>query len=155
MDIGATAAYIASAAFPLPKLLAGIAAFRARADRGCPAGALFFPKQAPAAAYVYLASRHGPSRWAANQASRLFAIIHIRRRPFCLRGAPGPGHVLAMNADGSPGNDRRHGGEGLQLPPLRAWLAVFAGRDGSPRASISTNGEFAYSAFRGIAIVHG
>src|SRR3977135_2937370 len=70
MDIDGTAAYIASAGFPLPKLLAWLAAlFELALVVGFLTGAYFSEAALLAAAYViFLALPFpGPSHWAASQ----------------------------------------------------------------------------------------
>ena len=69
MDINATAGYIATAGFPLPSLLAWLAALLELAlIAGFLTGAYFSEAALLAAAYVlFLAfAFHGPSHWAGN-----------------------------------------------------------------------------------------
>jgi uncharacterized membrane protein YphA (DoxX/SURF4 family) len=100
MDIGGTAAYIASAGFPLPKLLAWLAAlFELALVAGFLTGAYFSEAALLAAAYVvFLAlAFHGPSRWAASQAEFGFFVDHFTFVAGLLfAAAHGPGRVLAM-----------------------------------------------------------
>ena len=100
MDIDGTAAYIASAGFPLPKLLAWLAAlFELALIAGFVTGAYFSEAALLAAAYVvFLAfAFHGPSRWAASQAEFGFFVDHFTFIAGLLfAAAHGPGRVLAM-----------------------------------------------------------
>jgi putative oxidoreductase len=100
MDIDGTAAYIAAAGFPLPKLLAWLAALLELAlIAGFLTGAYFSETALLAAAYViFLAlAFHGPSRWAASQAEFGFFVDHFTFVAGLLfAAAHGPGRVLTM-----------------------------------------------------------
>ena len=99
MDIDATAGYIASAGFPLPNLLAWLAAlFELALIAGFLTGAYFSEAALVAAAYVlFLAfAFHGPSHWAANQDEFGFFVDHFTFTAGLLFAAVhGPGRVLA------------------------------------------------------------
>jgi uncharacterized membrane protein YphA (DoxX/SURF4 family) len=80
MDIDGTAAYITSAGFPVPKLLAWLAALFELALAVCLLSGAFFSEAALlAAAYVlFLAfAFHGPSHWSANQTEFGFFVDHF------------------------------------------------------------------------------
>jgi len=80
MDIDSTAAYITSAGFPVPKLLAWLAALFELALAVCLLSGAFFAEAALlAAAYVlFLAfAFHGPSHWSANQTEFGFFVDHF------------------------------------------------------------------------------
>jgi uncharacterized membrane protein YphA (DoxX/SURF4 family) len=100
MDIDATASQIAAAGFPLPKLLAVLAALLELAlIVGFLTGAYFREIALVAAAYVlFLAfAFHGPSHWAANQSEFGFFVDHFTFIAGLLfAAAHGPGRVLAM-----------------------------------------------------------
>ena len=100
-DIGATADYIAAAGFPLPKLLAWLAALLELALVGCfLTGAYFSEAALVAAAYVlFLAfAFHGPSHWEGNQAEFGFFVDHFTFTAGLLFAAVhGPGRLLAIN----------------------------------------------------------
>jgi putative oxidoreductase len=100
MDINATATYIASAGFPLSKLLAWLAALLELAlIAGFLTGAYFSEAALLAAAYVLFLgfAFHGPSHWAGNQAEFGFFVDHFTFMAGLLfAAAHGPGHVLAM-----------------------------------------------------------
>ena len=100
MDIDGTAAYIASAGFPLPKLLAWLAAlFELALIAGFVTGAYFSETALLAAAYVIFLgfAFHGPSRWAASQAEFGFFVDHFTFTAGLLfAAAHGPGRILAM-----------------------------------------------------------
>jgi putative oxidoreductase len=100
MDIDATAAYIASSGFPLPKLLAWAAAlFELALIAGFLTGAYFSETALLAAAYVIFLgfAFHGPSRWAGNQAEFGFFVDHFTFVAGLLfAAAHGPGRVLAI-----------------------------------------------------------
>lgn len=100
MDIGATAAYIAAAGFPMATLLAWLAALFELALIFCfLTGAYFSEAALLAAAYVlFLAfAFHGPSHWAGNQAEFGFFVDHFTFIAGLLfAAAHGPGTVLAM-----------------------------------------------------------
>ena len=81
MDIDGTAAYIASAGFPVPKLLAWLAALFELALAVCLLTGAFFAEAALlAAAYVlFLAfAFHGPSHWSGNQTNSALSFITLR-----------------------------------------------------------------------------
>ena len=96
----ATAAEIASAGFPMPDILAWLAALFELALIACfLTGAYFSEAALLAAAYVlFLAfAFHGPSRWEPNQAEFGFFIDHFTFVAGLLfAAAHGPGRVLAM-----------------------------------------------------------
>lgn len=100
MDIGATAGYIASAGFPMPSLLAWLAALLELVLIACfLTGAYFSEAALLAAAYVlFLAfAFHGPSHWAGNQTEFGFFVDHFTFIAGLLfAAAHGPGQVLAM-----------------------------------------------------------
>jgi uncharacterized membrane protein YphA (DoxX/SURF4 family) len=100
MDINATAGYIASAGFPLPKLLAWLAALLELAlIAGFLTGAYFSEAALLAAVYVLFLgfAFHGPSHWAGNQAEFGFFVDHFTFVAGLLfAAAHGPGRVLAM-----------------------------------------------------------
>ena len=100
MDINSTAKYIAAAGFPLPTLLAWLAALLELALIACfLTGAWFSEAALLAAAYVlFLAvSFHGPSHWKANQDEFGFFVDHFTFIAGLLFAAVhGPGRVLAM-----------------------------------------------------------
>jgi putative oxidoreductase len=100
MGINATASYIAAAGFPLPGLLAWLAAFLELAlIAGFLTGAYFSETALVAAAYVlFLAfAFHGPSHWAKNQDEFGFFADHFTFIAGLLfAAAHGPGRVLAM-----------------------------------------------------------
>jgi putative oxidoreductase len=101
MDIDATAAYIASAGFPVPKLLAGLAALFELALTVCLLTGAFFAEAALlAAAYVVFLgfAFHGPSHWSASQAEFGFFVDHFTFMAGLLfAAAHGPGPRLAIN----------------------------------------------------------
>ena len=79
-DMGATAGYIAAAGFPLPGLLAWLAAlFEVALVIAFLTGVWFREAALVAAAYViFLAfSFHGPARWEGNQAEFGFFVDHF------------------------------------------------------------------------------
>jgi len=100
MDINSTASYIAAAGFPLPKLLAWLAALLELALIACfLTGAYFSEAALVAAAYVLFLgfAFHGPSHWAGNQAEFGFFVDHFSFLAGLLFAAAyGPGRVLAM-----------------------------------------------------------
>jgi putative oxidoreductase len=100
-DINSTAGYIASAGFPLPKLLAWVAALFELALIACfLTGAYFSEAALLAAAYVlFLAfAFHGPSHWAGSQTEFGFFVDHLTFIAGLLfAAAHGPGQVLTMN----------------------------------------------------------
>jgi uncharacterized membrane protein YphA (DoxX/SURF4 family) len=100
MDIGGTAGYIASAGFPMPLVLAWLAAFFETALAiGLLTGAYFTEAALLAAVYViFLAfAFHGPAHWEANQSEFGFFIDHFTFMAGLLYAAVhGPGRVLAI-----------------------------------------------------------
>jgi putative oxidoreductase len=101
IGISATADYIAAAGFPVPTLLAWLAALLELALIACfLTGAYFSEAALVAAAYVlFLAfAFHGPSHWAGNQAEFGFFVDHFTFIAGLLfAAAHGPGRVLALN----------------------------------------------------------
>src|SRR6202047_1702984 len=101
MDIDATAGYIAAAGFPLPTLLAWLAALLELAlIAGFLTGAYFSEAALLAAAYVLFLgfAFHGPSHWATNQDEFGFFVDHFTFIAGLLfAAAHGPGRVLAMS----------------------------------------------------------
>ena len=101
MDINGTAAYIASAGFPVPKLLAWLAALFELAVVVCLLTGAFFAEAALlAAAYVlFLAfAFHGPSHWSASQTEFGFFVDHFTFMAGLLfAAAHGPSRRLAMS----------------------------------------------------------
>ena len=101
MDIEGTAAYIESAGFPLPKLLAWLAALFELALTVCLLTGAFFAEAALlAAAYVIFLgfAFHGPSHWSASQAEFGFFVDHFTFMAGLLfAAAHGPGPRLAIN----------------------------------------------------------
>lgn len=95
-----TAAYIAAAGFPVPLLLAWLAAiFEVMLVLAFLTGAFFSEAALLAAAYViFLAfSFHGPSQWQANQAEFGFFVDHFSFFAGLLYAAVhGPGKQLAL-----------------------------------------------------------
>jgi uncharacterized membrane protein YphA (DoxX/SURF4 family) len=100
MGMEATAGYIASAGFPVPLILAWVAAFFEIALAiGLLAGLFFTEAALLAAAYVlFLAfAFHGPSHWAGNQTEFGFFVDHLTFIAGLLFAAVhGPGRVLAV-----------------------------------------------------------
>jgi len=100
MDIDATASYIASAGFPLPKLLAWLAALFELALIACFLTGAFFSEAALlAAAYVVFLgfAFHGPSHWEGNQTEFGFFVDHFSFLAGLLfAAAHGPGRILAI-----------------------------------------------------------
>jgi uncharacterized membrane protein YphA (DoxX/SURF4 family) len=100
MDINSTAKYIVAAGFPLPTLLAWLAALLELTLIACfLTGAWFSEAALVAAAYVlFLAvSFHGPSHWKANQDEFGFFTDHFTFIAGLLfAAAHGPGSVLVM-----------------------------------------------------------
>lgn len=100
IDINGTAGYIAVAGFPLPNLLAWLAALLELALIVCFLTGVYFSEAALlAAAYVlFLAvAFHGPSHWAGSQAELGFFVDHFTFIAGLLfAAAHGPGHVLAI-----------------------------------------------------------
>ena len=101
MDIDGTAAYIASAGFPVPKLLAWLAALFELVLSVCLLTGAFFAEAALlAAAYVlFLAfAFHGPSHWSGNQTEFGFFVDHFTFIAGLLFAAAyGPGTRLAIS----------------------------------------------------------
>ena len=101
MDIDGTATYIESAGFPVPKLLAWLAALFELALTVCLLTGAFFAEAALlAAAYVvFLAfAFHGPSHWSGNQTEFGFFVDHFTFMAGLLfAAAHGPGQRLAIN----------------------------------------------------------
>jgi len=95
-----TAAYIASAGFPFPLLLAWLAAFFEIALAiALLTGAFFSEAALVAAAYVLFLgfAFHGPSRWEGNQAEFGFFVDHFTFFAGLLFAAVhGPGDTLAV-----------------------------------------------------------
>ena len=100
MNINGTAGYIAAAGFPLPSLLAWLAALLELVLIACfLTGAYFSEAALLASAYVlFLAfAFYGPSHWAGNQAEFGFFVDHFTFIAGLLfAAAHGPGHVLAI-----------------------------------------------------------
>src|SRR5690348_17202914 len=100
IDINGTAGYIAVAGFPLPNLLAWLAALLELALIVCFLTGVYFSEAALlAAAYVlFLAvAFHGPSHWAGSQAELGFFVDHFTFIAGLLFAAVhGPGRVLAI-----------------------------------------------------------
>lgn len=101
MDIDGTATYIASAGFPVPKVLAWVAALLELALAACLLSGAFFAEAALlAAAYVlFLAlAFHGPSHWSGSQAEFGFFIDHFTFLAGLLfAAAHGPGAQFTLN----------------------------------------------------------
>ena len=99
-DMSGTAGYIAMAGFPIPLLLAWVAAFFECALAICLLTGAFFSEAALlAGAYVvFLAfAFHGPSHWEGNQAEFGFFIDHFTFLAGLLFAAVhGPGRILAV-----------------------------------------------------------
>lgn len=100
LGMSATASYIAAAGFPLPLLLAWLAAFLEAALVICFLTGAFFTEAAlVAAVYVlFLAfAFHGPAHWAGNQAEFGFFVDHFTFIAGLLfAGVNGPGRVLVV-----------------------------------------------------------
>ncbi len=100
MSMEATATYIAAAGFPLPLLLAWLAAiFEVLLVLAFLLGAYFTEAALLAAVYVLFLgfAFHGPSHWAANQAEFGFFVDHFTFTAGLLFAAvKGPGRVLAL-----------------------------------------------------------
>jgi putative oxidoreductase len=98
-DINSTANYIAAAGFPMPALLAWLAAIFELAIIACILTGAFFSEAALlAAAYViFLAfAFHGPAQWQANQNEFGFFVDHFTFMAGLLFAAAyGPGRLLA------------------------------------------------------------
>jgi uncharacterized membrane protein YphA (DoxX/SURF4 family) len=101
LGIEDTASYIASAGFPVPLLLAWVAAFFECALAVCLLTGAFFSEAALlAAAYIlFLAfAFHGPSRWAGNQVEFGFFVDHFAFIAGLLFAAvKGSGRTLALS----------------------------------------------------------
>ena len=101
MDINTTADYIAAAGFPLPKLLAWLAALLELALIACfLSGAYFSEAALLAAVYVLFLgfAFHGPSHWSGNQAEFGFFVDHFTFIAGLLfAAAHGPWNALAIN----------------------------------------------------------
>jgi putative oxidoreductase len=101
MDIHATASFIAAAGFPLPLLLAWLAAlFELTLVLCFLTGAFFAEASLLAAAYVlFLAvAFHGPSHWQASEAEFGFFVDHFTFIAGLLFAAAyGPGRALALD----------------------------------------------------------
>jgi putative oxidoreductase len=100
VDMGGTAVYIAAAGFPLPLLLAWLAALFETALALCfLTGAFFTEASLLAAAYViFLAfAFHGPAHWEGNQTEFGFFVDHFTFMAGLLfAAAHGPGAKLAL-----------------------------------------------------------
>ena len=100
LGMAVTASYIAAAGFPVPLLLAWVAAiFEAVLAICLLTGAFFTEAALLAAAYVlFLAfAFHGPSHWTGNQAEFGFFIDHFTFIAGLLFAAVnGPGRILAL-----------------------------------------------------------
>ncbi len=101
-DMNGTAGYIASAGFPLPLLLAWLAASFETALALCFLTGAFFTEAALlAAAYVlFLAfAFHGPAHWEGNQTEFGFFVDHFTFiAGLLLAAVHGPGTKLALKA---------------------------------------------------------
>src|SRR5437867_13249226 len=101
MDIDGTAAYITSAGFPVPKLLAWLAALFELALAVCLLSGAFFAEAALlAAAYVlFLAfAFHGPSHWSASQTEVGFFVDHFTFMAGLLFAARSEGHTSELQS---------------------------------------------------------
>ncbi|OWJ64105.1 DoxX family protein [Inquilinus limosus] len=100
MGMGDTAGYIAAAGFPMPMLLAWLAAIlECLLVIGFLTGAFFTETCLAAAVYVvFLAfAFHGPSHWAGNQAEFGFFVDHFTFLAGLLfAAAHGPGRILSV-----------------------------------------------------------
>lgn len=100
MDIDATAGYIASAGFPIPTVLAWLAALFELALVACfLTGAYFSEAALLAAAYVLFLgfAFHGPSHWKGNQTEFGFFVDHFSFLAGLLFAAVhGPGRLLTL-----------------------------------------------------------
>ncbi len=101
MGMGQTAQYIAAAGFPMPYILAILAALlEAALTLGFLTGAFFTETALIAAVYVVFLgfSFHGPSHWKANQDEFGFFTDHFTFLAGLLfAAAHGPGTVLALD----------------------------------------------------------
>lgn len=99
-DMGGTAGYIAAAGFPVPLLLAWLAAlFECALAAALLSGAFFSEATLLAGAYViFLAvAFHGPDRWASSEAEFGFFVDHFTFLAGLLFAAVhGPGKTLAV-----------------------------------------------------------
>jgi len=106
IDIDATAGFIAAAGFPIPTILAWLAAFfELGLIVAFLTGAYFSEAALLAVVYVLFLgfAFHGPSHWQANQAEFGFFIDHFSFMAGLLFAAVhGPGRVLSLNP-GWPG----------------------------------------------------
>ena len=100
MGLDATASFIAAAGFPIPKVLACLAAaLELILIAGFLTGAYFSEIALAAAAYVLFLgiAFHGPSHWAANQSEFGFFVDHFSFMAGLLfAAANGPGQVLVL-----------------------------------------------------------
>ena len=100
LDMGATATHISAAGFPIPVVLAWLAALFESALVICFLFGAFFTEAALlAAAYVlFLAfAFHGPSHWSGNQAEFGFFVDHFTFAAGLLFAAVnGPGRFLSL-----------------------------------------------------------
>lgn len=100
IDMNGTAAYIASAGFPIPKLLAWLATLFELALVACfLTGAYFSEAALLAVAYLLFLSFafHGPSHWKGNQMELGLFVDHFSFIAGLLfAAAHGPGRVLTM-----------------------------------------------------------
>lgn len=107
MGMGDTAGYIAAAGFPMPMLLAWLAAIlECLLVIGFLTGAFFTEACLAAAVYVvFLAfAFHGPSHWSGNQAEFGFFVDHFTFLAGLLfAAAHGPGRILAWRRPAAAG----------------------------------------------------
>jgi putative oxidoreductase len=100
MGMGSTAAYIAAAGFPIPMVLAVLAAMLELALTLCFLTGAFFSEAALAATIYVLFlgfAFHGPSHWAASQAEFGFFMDHFTFAAGLLFAAAyGPGTQFAL-----------------------------------------------------------
>jgi uncharacterized membrane protein YphA (DoxX/SURF4 family) len=98
--MAATASYIAAAGFPIPLVLAWLAAiFETALVIAFLTGAFFSEAALLAAVYVLFLgfTFHGPSHWAGNQAEFGFFVDHFTFMAGLLfAAAKGPGRLLAL-----------------------------------------------------------
>lgn len=111
-DMNGTAGYIAGAGFPVPLLLAWVAALFETVLALCLlTGAFFTEATLLSAVYVlFLAfAFHGPARWEGNQTEFGFFVDHFTFIAGLLFAAVhGPGARLALRYGIIPGAQRRH-----------------------------------------------
>ena len=104
-DPNGTAAYIASAGFPVPELLTWLAALLELGLIACLLTGAFFSEAALlAAAYVLFLgfAFHGPSHWPGNQTEFGFFVDHFTFMAGLLYAAAhGPGRLMAMSRGGA------------------------------------------------------